>query len=525
MATVETPPNRETLPFNAEATPGPAGVSWKNCPKSRLFYKKGGFITLYELWSDLFGGSIRDILMTTLRYTSYGTIAWGLYQIGKNLFQDDDFQTYFNHWYVIGKTNSGKSTGVRQRVIMPWIQKGRGCLVIETKDPLTIDEILNSIPPQFHDKVIVFDPKEMEQHKKWIGLNLLQNTSRSATVKNLICDETIAILKRHFGEDSIQARSENFFRNSILAALDIPFSTIVEPYLILTKEEYRQKIIRQITNVVVRDYFTTQFTGDMRELSAPLNKYLALLSNPTIMPILAQIEGIDMRKIMDEQKMLFVCLPKGSIGEGTSKLLASIFLSKAQLAAQSRADMPKHERFKKPFLCVFDEFQDYAGSNASFNSFLEQARGFGISVCMAHQALDQKGVDKTIISSILANVGNFFIYKVGIKDAPQLAEITRGAHEENNPYHKKKQHYDANYLTHMPNHHYIEVRTKNNQIQNPVFGINKMPSFLGSYAPLLRLNSLLQYGKDEYSIKQSVEKKLTVNKNTLEMKKIKGVFR
>jgi hypothetical protein len=60
--------------------------------------------------------------------------------------------------------------------------------------------------------------------------------------------------------------------------------------------------------------------------------------------------SFDFRKVMDEGKILLINLSKGKTGEVNAKLLGLIIVSKIQMAALSRADIPEEKR--KRFLSV-----------------------------------------------------------------------------------------------------------------------------------------------------------------------------
>ena len=47
---------------------------------------------------------------------------------------------------------------------------------------------------------------------------------------------------------------------------------------------------------------------------------------------------------MDNKKILIVNLSKGRIGEDSSRLLGALLVTKLQLAAMSRVDIPESER-------------------------------------------------------------------------------------------------------------------------------------------------------------------------------------
>jgi hypothetical protein len=79
---------------------------------------------------------------------------------------------------------------------------------------------------------------------------------------------------------------------------------------------------------------------------------------------------IDLRRIMDERKIVLLNLSKGRLGEDNAALLGALFITNLQLAAMSRIDVPETDR---PDLFLYvDEFQDFATD--SFTSILSEAR-------------------------------------------------------------------------------------------------------------------------------------------------------
>ena len=407
-------------------------------------------------------------------------------------------QDYLRHFYAIGKTGTGKSTTIREGLIKPWVKKGYGLLAIETKDRQTIDDIINCIPEQLHEKVIVFDPLDMARHGHYIGLNLLHGSRNIETWETLICGEVLANLKRFFGEMAIQARSEDILRNATLAVLEQEEGSLLEVYQMLTNAEYRELAIRGLNNLVVKDYYESEFQAGADALQAPKNKLRAFIINPLIRKIMCQLQGLDVRQIIEQGKILLVSLPKGVLGEDTTRLLAGTILSKAQLAAQSRADMPIKERLKRPFMVIADEFQDYC--NSSFNTFLEQSRGFGISLVIAHQLLNQQGINEGMIKSILGNVGNFLIFRVGPYDAPILSRIVKVK--------AKEQLYDENFLLNMQNHTYLEKLLIDDKQHKPRLRCNSKPSFEGDFAESMRRYSVLKYGVPEFKIEGDIRRRM-----------------
>ena len=90
---------------------------------------------------------------------------------------------------------------------------------------------------------------------------------------------------------------------------------------------------------------------------------------------------------MDNQKVLMVNLSKGKIGDLNAQLLGLIMVSKINMAAMSRADMPEDQR--KNFFLYVDEFQNFATD--TFGEILSEARKYRLALIMAHQFIAQIG--------------------------------------------------------------------------------------------------------------------------------------
>jgi hypothetical protein len=118
---------------------------------------------------------------------------------------------------------------------------------------------------------------------------------------------------------------------------------------------------------------------------------------------------------MDQGKILIANLAKGRLGEENSSLLGSILVTKLQLAALSRADLPEIKR--RPFYLYVDEFQNFL--TLSFSDILSEARKYGLYLILSHQYLGQ--LEEKIREAIFGNVGTIISFRVGIEDAQILA--------------------------------------------------------------------------------------------------------
>jgi len=117
---------------------------------------------------------------------------------------------------------------------------------------------------------------------------------------------------------------------------------------------------------------------------------------------------------MDEKKILILNLSKGRIGEDASRLLGSLLITKIQLAAMQRVNMPEEER--KDFYLYVDEFQNFA--TESFVNILSEARKYRLCLILGHQYISQ--MEETVRDAVFGNVGTIISFRVGAEDAEYL---------------------------------------------------------------------------------------------------------
>ena len=166
-----------------------------------------------------------------------------------------------------------------------------------------------------------------------------------------------------------------------------------------------------------QDEFARWKPADRTQFIASLqNKLGAFLTNPQLQQILGSPRrSIDLRSVMDRQRILLVNLSKGRLGESPSRLLGSLLVSSLQTAAMSRADVAESKR--RDFMISIDEFQNF--STSSFASHLSESRKYRVSLTLANQFLDQ--IDRETLAAVFGNVGSLISFQVGPTDAETLA--------------------------------------------------------------------------------------------------------
>ena len=110
---------------------------------------------------------------------------------------------------------------------------------------------------------------------------------------------------------------EYILNNTILALLE-PRLDIIGNQPTLSDAEYRQRIVGNVTDPIVKQFWLKEFAYNdkyAQEAVAPIqNKIGQFLSAGIIRNIVAQVKStINIREIMDEEKIFIVNLSKGRI--------------------------------------------------------------------------------------------------------------------------------------------------------------------------------------------------------------------
>ena len=320
------------------------------------------------------------------------------------------------HMYVVGKTGMGK-TNMIQNMVIEDIRAGRGLAVVDPHGEFA-ETLLEYVPEERIEDVIYFNPADLEYP---IAFNVIENVAPE--YRHLITDGLVAIFHKLWAE-SWGPRLEYVLRNTILALLEVPDSTLLGIMRMLVDKAYRKWVIAQLKDPVIRAFWVEEFSKYpdrfATEAVAPIqNKVGQFLANPLIRNIVGQANtSFDIRKSMDESKIFIINLSKGRIGEGTSRLLGAMMITKFQLAAMSRIDMREDDR--RDFYLYVDEFQNFA--TEAFAGILSEARKYRLNLILAHQYIAQleEGSSTVVRDAVFGNVGTMVSFRVGAADAEFL---------------------------------------------------------------------------------------------------------
>jgi hypothetical protein len=216
---------------------------------------------------------------------------------------------------------------------------------------------------------------------------------------------------------------EYILGNTLLALLEYPGATLLGVNKMLSDKEYRKKVVDNISDPAVKSFWVDEFAKYTEKFAAEAtpaiqNKIGQFTNNPLIRNIIGQPDSsFDLRKMMDERKIIIVNLSKGRVGESNANLLGAMFITKIYLAAMSRADRDEKQMKNLPnFYLYVDEFQSFA--NESFADILSEARKYKLNLTIAHQYVEQ--MSEEVRAAVFGNVGTMIVFRVGSFDAEQF---------------------------------------------------------------------------------------------------------
>lgn len=324
------------------------------------------------------------------------------------------------HIYVIGKTGTGKSALLANLIIQD-ITNGKGLCIVDPHGEL-VESIIDKIPKERINDVIYFNAADTEYP---IGFNVLEVPDPK--YKHLVASDLMGIFTKIWA-NVWSPRMEYILNNCVLALIDTPGTTLLGIPRILVDKDYRQQIIANIQDPVVKAFWIHEYEGwrdqFRNEAIVPIqNKVGQFLSTSLIRNVVGQPKStINIQNIMNNEKILLINVSKGRIGEDNSALLGAMFITKIQMAAMERVRIPEAER--KDFYLYVDEFQNFV--TESFANILSEARKYRLNLIIAHQYVGQLiagtgiGISTKVRDAIFGNVGTMLVFRVGAADAEFL---------------------------------------------------------------------------------------------------------
>ncbi|MFI7208049.1 type IV secretory system conjugative DNA transfer family protein [Micromonospora aurantiaca (nom. illeg.)] len=317
------------------------------------------------------------------------------------------------HTHMVGQTGSGKTT-LLANLIIDDIKAGRGTIVLDPHGDLVLD-VLDRIPATLADRVVLFDPAQPNPP----AMNPLEGDDPDLVVDNLVSIFG-SIFSKAWGP-----RMDDVMRVSCLTLLRHANVTLQHIPPLLNSAQFRSAMTVDLDDPDGLHGFWQWYD----DLSPALRSQI-------IGPVLARLRAFllrdfvrktmryprssfDMGKILDGG-VLLVRIPKGELGEDTSRLLGSLILARVWQAATARASIPADRR--KDCSIYLDECQNFLTLAASLDTMLAEARKYRLAMTLAHQDLAQ--FPRELLAAVSANARNKIYFSVAPEDARVLARHT-----------------------------------------------------------------------------------------------------
>jgi len=306
------------------------------------------------------------------------------------------------HAAIVGPTGTGKSTLVASLVEQD-MAAGRGALVVDLKGDL-VSELLARVPSRRQRDVIVLEPASPGPQP---GLKLFPAGGDS----ELTADLLLGTMRELFA-DSWGVRSSQYLGLGLRTLAALPRATIVELPWLFSDRRLRSKALARAgdpwLSAAWQRFDSLSPADQAAQLAAPLNKIEELLSRRRVRAVLGQSEPrLDFGEVLARGRIVLVSLPPGLLGVPATRLLAAMTLWQFFQAVEARAGLSAARR--RPFMCYVDEVSVLASLPLPLEGLLERARGHGVGLTLAPQALSQ--LSPPLRLSLLANVGSLVAFQ------------------------------------------------------------------------------------------------------------------
>ncbi|MFF3566840.1 helicase HerA domain-containing protein [Nocardia jiangxiensis] len=325
-----------------------------------------------------------------------------------------------HHLHVLGPTGVGKSTLLANGILAD-AEAERGMIVIDPKGDLVTD-VLSRLPRRFADRVVLFDADSAAPPPCVNPLDI-DRTGRAGL--DLAVDNLVTVFHRIYSQ-WWGPRTDDVMRASLLTLCAQPgTATLADLPRLLTEPAFRARVTRNTPDPVLRGFWegyeTLSDAGRAQVIGPLLNKLRAFLLRPFVKAaIAAGPSTIEFGDVLDQGGIALARLPKGSLGEETSRLVGSLLVARTWQAATARARQPAADRADASL--ILDEAHNFLNLSTPVEDMLAEARGLHLSLVLAHQNLAQ--LPRDLRDGISANARNKIIFAVSPDDARELARHT-----------------------------------------------------------------------------------------------------
>lgn len=323
-----------------------------------------------------------------------------------------------HHVHVPGITGAGKSTWLANLVLAE-AAAGRGVVLIDCQGDLARN-VLERLPAHAGERLVILDPAERDAPPAWNVLAPPRGLPNDLEGREFAAETVIGTFRKVYAQ-WWGPRMDEVFRAACLILARRPGSTLAEVIPILTRPGWHRHITRRYGEPggyegFWDDYDTRSPAARQQAYGPVVSRLRSVLSHPFARDLFAApASTIDLTDILDGG-ILLARLPKGKLGEHGAQLVGSLLLSGLWSAITFRADLPPEKRLDATI--VVDECHNFLHLPIGMDDALAEARGYRVSLVLAHQHLAQLPSD--IRGAVEANARNKIVFTVSADDARKL---------------------------------------------------------------------------------------------------------
>ncbi len=325
-----------------------------------------------------------------------------------------------SHLYVCGGTNVGKSKFLESLIrqdILNWPDSKCGLLLLDPHGSL-FDSIVEWMAWNEFERPVI--PIDLRCDDWIVSYNLLrQRPADPAVIVDNVVDSISHVWGAHdLNETPLLAR----WAANVLRALyenELPL-VAAENLLDFRAKQFRNAITSSLKDPSSRRDWAFADTLAPRDFEAQIgsttNRLQRFIRNRTMRAIFGQPISLDFDKVIEDGSIVLVSLATEhtKISKENAQLFAVLLLTDLWTAMQNRGKRDS----VRPFYAYLDEFQRFITPTMAEN--LDEARGFGLHLTMAHQfpcqLLDRGDNGRRVFNSVMENASSKVVFRLSYEE-------------------------------------------------------------------------------------------------------------
>jgi hypothetical protein len=327
--------------------------------------------------------------------------------------------------YVLGVQGSGKS-GLLQNLIAHDVAIGNAVIVIDPHGDLVTD----CIAQLDTGRVVQTYLLDMEDEGFPFGINVFSTGRLDTSIAQAqAVDRLMHIFEVLWADVLSQANLPRYVRAATITLLANPGATLVDMYDFLLSEQTRRRMVKNVTDPTVRQFWQTQYeelspAEQMRRTQPLIGRLESLfMGRSLVRNVVGQRKTtINFRRAIENREIIFIKLPVKTVAQD-ARLIGTILMSQIHAAVFSFGDQPAEKRIGVSVYA--DEFQHWA--TPDFSEFFSEGRKYGSRVVVAHQYRSQL---PGFLQSSTITAGTKVCFQVTPEDGRELSHLFPAPEDE-----------------------------------------------------------------------------------------------